>query len=1047
MEADRPLIGEGRGVESDGSAGSEGRCSPVGDGRGRAGAGYVRAGGPGTGVEGRDAGADSSAPGARRGRGDAGDAGGHGCGADGSGNGPAGGSGTGGTHRPRTGAPEAAGTGGTHRLSTGVPEGGRTGGTDRPGGSHTGDPAPARSRFTWDPIIGPIGDPAAGGSRRIGDPGTGGTSGTRGTGHPLTGGTDATGDRGVGRTAGAEEQGTRRTGETGGHGVGDTGRTSRTSGTSRTGRASNTEGVGDTGDMGIGRPGGAGIPRIGDSDDTGDPRTSSTGDTGDQRAGRSGRAGSADSTSRASDTGNGGDSGNGADSGDIEGPGDSGVTGHPGDPGATRAGAGRGTGRGSRADRAGHPPHGGGSGEGPGHGSGGGPGHGSGGGRDGHAAVTWAEAREIAARAADRTPLPPAVRPLADCLGQVLAAPLTALTDLPPFDTSAMDGWAVAGPGPWRTDAGEEGILAGHGPSAPLPDGHAVPIATGARVPPGATAVLRSEYGALERDAGYRDESGASSGARRTGRLLRADRAHQPEQGQDIRPRGQECRAGDLLLPTGTPVTPAVLGLAAAAGYDELPTVPRPRVEVLVVGDELLTSGIPRDGRIRDALGPMIGPWLTALGADLVASRHVADDAETLYEAVTGSVADLVITTGGTAAGPVDHVHPVLRRAGAELLVDGVAVRPGHPMLLARLAPGRHLVGLPGNPLAAVSGLLTLAEPLLRGLTGRAAPASRWVRLAEPVAGHPRDTRLVPVSYHRDRGEGGPSADRSAVVDRGGRYPAPAGERTDPTGPLGTTGPVTTTGPLGATGPVATTGPIGTGPTFGAGPGVGTPQDGDRAPDFRAPDIGRTAHTGRTVDTGRTSEGNRAEEHDRAPDTGRIPEGDPASDGGRAVRGDRSRGAGRGGGRGDTDLWDVWGVLTGPAQGRGERRGRVAGSAKRGMAVVPLRFNGPAMLRGVAMADAVAVIPPGGARRGTEVETLELPWATWTAPPASSSEWSGSPAPGRATRPSASHRETRPDARPPGARPPEAGPPATRPFPTDPTTDPSATAPSTGDPA
>ena len=81
-----------------------------------------------------------------------------------------------------------------------------------------------------------------------------------------------------------------------------------------------------------------------------------------------------------------------------------------------------------------------------------------------------------------------------------------------------------------------------------------------------------------------------------------------------------------------------------------------------------------------------------------------------------------MITTGGTAAGPVDHVHPVLRKVGAELLVDGVAVRPGHPMLLARLASGRHLVGLPGNPLAAVSGLLTLAEPLLRALAGRGAP-------------------------------------------------------------------------------------------------------------------------------------------------------------------------------------------------------------------------------------------------------------------------------------------------------------------------------------
>ncbi len=110
-----------------------------------------------------------------------------------------------------------------------------------------------------------------------------------------------------------------------------------------------------------------------------------------------------------------------------------------------------------------------------------------------------------------------------------------------------------------------------------------------------------------------------------------------------------------------------------------------------------------------------------------------------------GSAAELVITT--TASGPVDHVHPVLRRAGAELLVDGVRVRPGHPMLLARLAEGRHLVGLPGNPLAAVSGLLTLAEPLLREATGHRPPPPAHVPVRDAVQGHPRDTRLVPVVH------------------------------------------------------------------------------------------------------------------------------------------------------------------------------------------------------------------------------------------------------------------------------------------------------------
>ncbi|MFD3991867.1 molybdopterin molybdotransferase MoeA [Streptomyces sp. NPDC058583] len=425
-----------------------------------------------------------------------------------------------------------------------------------------------------------------------------------------------------------------------------------------------------------------------------------------------------------------------------------------------------------------------------------------------HRATAWPEARAAAVRAgasarAGRAPLGV---PLGQALGQVLAEPLLALTDLPPFDTSAMDGWAVAGPGPWTVRA-EGAVLAGQASAAVAADGEAVRIATGARVPAGTTAVVRTEHSRTE-DSRTEDS------------LLHALREVVP--GQDIRPRGQECRAGDELLPAGTVVTPAVLGLAAAAGYDELPVPPRPRVEILVLGDELLTTGLPHDGLIRDALGPMLGPWLAALGADVLATRRIGDDAEELYAAVTGSAADLVLTTGGTAAGPVDHVHGVLDKAGATLLVDGVKVRPGHPMLLARLAAEptpseptpseparpeptpsestrpeptpseparpagvRHLVGLPGNPLAAVSGLLTLAQPLLAALTaltGAAAPAPPRVPVQDEVHGHPYDTRLVPVVRRGGRAvplryngpamlRGIAAADGLAVVPPGGARP------------------------------------------------------------------------------------------------------------------------------------------------------------------------------------------------------------------------------------------------------------------------------------
>ncbi|WP_118082552.1 molybdopterin molybdotransferase MoeA [Streptomyces sp. CC0208] len=390
-----------------------------------------------------------------------------------------------------------------------------------------------------------------------------------------------------------------------------------------------------------------------------------------------------------------------------------------------------------------------------------------------HRATPWPEARATAARAARAVTrgarrAPVSVR-LDDALGLTLAAPLDALTDLPSFDTSAMDGWVVAGPGPWAVR--DEGVLAGHAEPAALTDGEAARIATGARVPPDTTAVLRSEHGQT-------DEKGR----------LHATRAVVP--GQDIRPRGQECRSGDQLLPPGTLVTPAVLGLAAAAGYDTLTAVPRPRVDVLVLGDELLTEGTPRDGLIRDALGPMLPPWLRALGAEVTAVRRLGDSADALHKAVTKSQADVIVTTGGTAAGPVDHVHPILHRIGAELLVDGVKVRPGHPMLLARTKENQHLVGLPGNPLAAVSGLLTLAEPLLRTLAARPAPEAYTLPLRDEAHGHPYDTRLVPVVLRGDSAvplhyngpamlRGIAAADALAVVPPGGARPGQEAELLD----------------------------------------------------------------------------------------------------------------------------------------------------------------------------------------------------------------------------------------------------------------------------
>lgn len=375
--------------------------------------------------------------------------------------------------------------------------------------------------------------------------------------------------------------------------------------------------------------------------------------------------------------------------------------------------------------------------------------------------ITWAHARS-AARSVVATdgavrPVDPVVLPLAAAAGAVLAQDAQARTDQPPADTSAMDGWAVAGEPPWRV-VGR--VLAGDGAltalgGAGLRSGEAVEIATGAFLPLGADAVLRRESGTCDADVLHPNGS-------------------RPVGGSDIRPAGQECRAGDVVLVAGSQIGAVAAGLLAAAGLDRV-TVRRLRADVLVLGDELLTSGPARGGRIRDALGPLLSVWLPERDVEIASRRYVPDHEAVLRTALTGCLADVVVTTGSTAHGPVDHLHAVLADLGAALVVDGVAVRPGHPQLLAVLPDGRPLVGLPGNPLAAVSALLTLFDPLARALRGQPpAPRVEGV-LAVDVPAGTEATRLVPVRDGVPVMFAGPAmlrglavADHVAVVPPGG---------------------------------------------------------------------------------------------------------------------------------------------------------------------------------------------------------------------------------------------------------------------------------------
>jgi molybdopterin molybdotransferase len=389
--------------------------------------------------------------------------------------------------------------------------------------------------------------------------------------------------------------------------------------------------------------------------------------------------------------------------------------------------------------------------------------------------LAWDAAREVAHAAA--TPLPPRDVALADADGAVLAAPLVAAADHPPVPRSAMDGYAVRGAPPWtvverrlqeshvhETQLQESGFPATTWPPL-LAGGEACAVVTGAPLPAGTTAVLADED------------------AVRDGALLRG--AAPP--GRHIRAAAEECAAGEEVLPTGSRVTPAVLGLAAALGYDRLLVRPRPRVTAFVTGDELVRSGRPGPGLVRDAIGPMLPGLLARAGARSTEPVALPDDRDLLRASLAAAAgmplrgeaepADLVLVSGSSAAGPADHLRVVLDELGAELLVDGVRCRPGHPQALARLG-GTLVVGLPGNPLAALAAFLTVAVPALAGLRGEPLPALMAVPVPGGIARHPVHTRLVPVAVDQSGAvpvghagsamlRGAATADAFAVVDPG----------------------------------------------------------------------------------------------------------------------------------------------------------------------------------------------------------------------------------------------------------------------------------------
>ena len=322
--------------------------------------------------------------------------------------------------------------------------------------------------------------------------------------------------------------------------------------------------------------------------------------------------------------------------------------------------------------------------------------------------IHYTEALDIIAQAVK--PLAASDCPLDQLDNQATAEDVISKIDVPGFANSAMDGFAVRSADTGTASDSDPVRLSVHGvvaagdrPGEALEAGTAVEIMTGAPIPTGADAVIPVEQ--VETKP--------------------ADQDTMPEivigqpvvAGRNVRLPGEDFRQGDTLLRKGRLISPhGIMGIAAT-GIDRVRARPAPRIAVLTTGSELTASGVPnRAGIIRDANGPYLRACVQRLGATLTRHESISDSPEALEKTIgeTQYKADIVLTTGGVSAGRFDSVPDAVVRLGGEVLFHKVAIRPGKPLLFARLSDGNLLFGLPGNPIAVAACLRFFVMPALR---------------------------------------------------------------------------------------------------------------------------------------------------------------------------------------------------------------------------------------------------------------------------------------------------------------------------------------------
>lgn len=349
--------------------------------------------------------------------------------------------------------------------------------------------------------------------------------------------------------------------------------------------------------------------------------------------------------------------------------------------------------------------------------------------------------------------------------GRILAGDVSARMDVPPFDSSAMDGYALS-----HRDAGawlpiSQRIAAGQSAS-PLRPGSCARLFTGSPIPEGADCVVMQERVELNGETPEQP-----SGIDRT-----AQQALMPTSlkiGDSIRKRGQDVAAGSLLMAAGTRLNAAALGMLAAQGIAEVEVRCRPRVALLSTGDELVEPGVPlKPGQIYNSNRPMLSEILANFGAEVVITGSLPDCADTTREQLrqTADLADVIVTTGGVSVGEEDHVKAVIESLG-KLDLWRLALRPGKPLALGRIsrADGStcRVLGLPGNPVSSFVGAWLFLRPMLGALLG----APQMAALPEWPATSTFTTRTGPRRHYMrvqlQAGDDGLCAEAFASQDSG----------------------------------------------------------------------------------------------------------------------------------------------------------------------------------------------------------------------------------------------------------------------------------------